>query len=329
MMRLGVLLLCSVALGAPNGPMTEQDAADAFFAAHSAKDWKQAIKACKQWERINSRSPLAAYNHACALSLDGQKDEAAKKLLQAIDLGFSNIQHLKSDADFAEMRTHKGFMAAVEKLRAKEQEIVDKAIEVDPIVVLPPDHKAGKAAPLIVALHGYGQEPDDIVAMWKKAAGDAGAILVAPRGTAPLRSGGFQWRTPTAADSIAKYAMEFVGKKHIVDEKKVVLTGFSQGGYMAFNIGMQSGKRFCGVIPVAGRFVPETAGEPRSFPAKLPKFYLITGEHDNDKASNELAKTKLSSYGADVMLKVYPGLGHAFPDDPPTELGKALNFVMR
>ncbi len=322
------LMMCSVVCGAPNEPMTERQAAGAFESAYAARDWDKAIDACKTWSSINSRSHSAVYNLACVYALDGQKEKAGVALTKAVSLGFSNRGHLERDPDLESIRGSEAFKAATAELKKKEQSIVEKAVVIDPLVVLPPEHKAGKSAPAIVALHGFGGDQAGFVEMWREAAGVAGAILIVPRGVSPTGRGGFEWGSVDATDAVVGHALEFVGKKHLVDEKKVVLTGFSQGGFMSFNLAIRHGRRFCGVIPVAGSYRPDVAGEPRSFPPKLPKFYLMTGENDGAKVSNELAKSKLESYGAVVRLKIYPGLGHAFPANRAVELGKALRFVM-
>lgn len=322
------LILCSTALAAPNEPMTERKASQAFETAYAARDWDKAIKACQTWSRINSRSHFAAYNLACVYALDGQSEKADEALTKAISLGFSNRGHLERDPDLKSIRKGAAFRKAMADLKVKEQSLIEKAKATDPLIVLPPEHKAGKYSPVILALHGFSQTPEKIVEIWKEAAGEAGAILVAPRGVAATPRGGFEWRSVDAADAVVRHVLEFVGKKHLIDEKKVVLTGFSQGGYMAFNLGIRRGKTFCGVIPVAGSFLPDVAGEPVMFPPKLGKFYLITGENDDAKPSNELAKSTLVSFGAAVQLKVYPGLGHAFPENRAVELGKALRFVL-
>ena len=63
------------------------------------------------------------YNGACAQSLDGKPEDAKATLQKAIELGFSDLDTLRNDADLAAVRALPGFdqqLAEWEKLIAEK-----------------------------------------------------------------------------------------------------------------------------------------------------------------------------------------------------------------
>ena len=115
-----------------------------------------------------------------------------------------------------------------------------------------------------------------------------------------------------------------------LSRERIVLTGFSQGGQMAFFIGLSQAEKFRGVIPVAGSYDPgfalllDAASRPKT------RFYLMVGADDRARTvdSNRQAEKDLRAAGIGVTLTVFPNLGHSFPENRAEELGKALREVL-
>ncbi|UCE61939.1 MAG: hypothetical protein JSU63_09430, partial [Phycisphaerales bacterium] len=84
-----------------------------------------------------------------------EPDKAAQCLARAADNGFSLLRLLETDPDLESMRSHVGYQAAlavVKETRAAELADLRERFEEQPMhVVLPPDYKEDKPAPLIVA----------------------------------------------------------------------------------------------------------------------------------------------------------------------------------
>ncbi len=182
-------------------------------------------------------------------------------------------------------------------------------------------------APLIVLLHGYGTTPEDIVAPFKRTAVEFGAILVAPRATKSVNSGqGFSWESVDVSDPVIQRAIEYVLDKYRIDKQRIVLCGFSQGGYLTYELGMRHAKMFCGLIPIAGRYDGTQHAPADVAPNQLPKVFIMVGDQDGTLASNRRAAKELKAMGLSVKLRVYPGVGHHLPENHRAEFRKALRF---
>jgi len=62
----------------------------------------------------------------------------------------------------------------------------------------------------------------------------------------------------------------------------------------------------------------------------LPKFVILVGAEDDPQVveSNRLAAQTLKQSAVKVELRVYPGVGHAFPKDRSAELLSAVKFIL-
>jgi Flp pilus assembly protein TadD len=63
------------------------------------------------------RNPTAHYNLACSLALCGAAREALDELELAVELGYTDAEHLAADDDLARLRTDARFVALLERLR--------------------------------------------------------------------------------------------------------------------------------------------------------------------------------------------------------------------
>lgn len=302
-----------------------------MFQAYESKDFAKAKGIALKIVEAEPDNPVVLYNAACMSSLTGDTTEAIEWLAKAAEHGFEEIDLARNDKDLVGIRGEAGYTAALDKIEANARqslaEFKKKIGTAEPVVVLPPGYDAGKPASLIVALHGFGQNADDIVDAWKDAAAKRGAILLAPRAVRKA-GGGFQWGDVREADAIVMDAIERVKKQYKIKEGAVVLTGFSQGGFMAFNVGMRHATLFDGVIPVAGRFDRQLAQPPTIASTNLPRFYLIVGTNDEVYEQNKEAVSQYEKAGIAVKLAAFDALGHEFPPDREKELVKALDWIL-
>ena len=112
-----------------------------------------------------------------------------------------------------------------------------------------------------------------------------------------------------------------------VDWDRVVLTGFSQGGFMAMALGTRHPDLFAGVIPMAGGYIPGI-DNPAKADGEDPRYYFMVGSRDRSADQVRMAAADFEKAGYDVDLRVLSGIGHTFPRRTTTELRRALAFVL-
>lgn len=135
----------------------------------------------------------------------------------------------------------------------------------------PPEYHSGRAYPVIIALHDWQEAAQDALDRWTRAK-DHGYFLVAPEW--PRLPG--QAYDYTADEHLAVLdVLRDLRRHYQIDSDRVFLTGFGDGGSMAFDVGLSHPDLFAGVLPIAGR--------PRQFVktywpnAQALPFYVVNG----------------------------------------------------
>lgn len=129
------------------------------------------------------------------------------------------------------------------------------------LIEVPSTFKPGNGA--ILLLHGLGDVPDSLMRMYRSYSEKQGLLLAAPCAKALAKE---IEETDEPKLKIVKPAVWWSYKSHgfplellaevkrrfDVDEDRVVLSGYSMGGFGAWNLGMRFPDRFAGVVAYAG-----------------------------------------------------------------------------
>jgi phospholipase/carboxylesterase len=183
----------------------------------------------------------------------------------------------------------------------------------------------GAPKQIVLLLHGYGSNGDDLIAMagpWQHLLPDA--LFLAPN--APQRSGmgrGHQWWalnafSPAAlaagAAAAAPAVNAFLDRKldqYGLTDSNTALVGFSQGTMMALHVGLRRESAPAGILGYSGALtgVAVLASEIRSKPPVL----LVHGSMDQvvPAAALAIAARELKRLGIDVRTHVSQGRGHS------------------
>lgn len=305
--------------------------------ASQKKEYEKALEYSLEALRYSETS-RNHYNVACMYSLNKKTDDAYEHLFKALGTASFDrdpVRMLKTDTDLDHIRGDSRWSKAMEMAEAAMAERralpKDKEVEFKYDVTLPPNHDKSKAAPLLVALHHYHGDMGKATERWKAAAAASGAILLTPQGTFESSAGdSYQWGSDrNLIERNVMKAINEVMDQYKVDEDRVAIAGFSQGGWAAYDIAMRHPDAFCGLIPVAGHFQPESESMLSGERFKSMHVYIMVGGEDNSQliASNDDAKVRLSRAGASVNMVTFSGLGHGFPPDSDEQLTKAVRFV--
>jgi phospholipase/carboxylesterase len=182
--------------------------------------------------------------------------------------------------------------------------------------------RRGRATALVVLLHGYGANGDDLIALaegWRTRL--SAAAFVAPNAPAPIpgMDGALQWFPLTLRDP-HEYWRGVVAARPAIDQfidqelvrlglgpDRLVLVGFSQGTMLALHVALRRAP--AAVIGYSGLLAgPERFEEIK---AAFP-ILLVHGEADDliPVEALHVAREQLAAAGLRVEWHVRPGLGH-------------------
>ncbi len=187
---------------------------------------------------------------------------------------------------------------------------------------------AGGARPkqLVVLLHGYGSNGDDLISLapfFAQALPEA--EFLSPNAPFPceLSPMGFQWfgledRTPEMLLGGARLAAEILDRfldaelaRRGLEDCDLALVGFSQGTMMALQVGPRRPNRIAGILGFSGSLIA-----PQLLKAELkskPPVFLVHGTADQVVPFGALAQAEkaLRDAGIPVETESRPGLVHS------------------
>lgn len=197
----------------------------------------------------------------------------------------------------------------------------------------------GAAKQLVVLLHGYGADGNDLIGLaphWAQLLPQA--EFISPHAPFPCEAMpfgrqwfGFQGRTQEqvldgvrlAAGILDNYLTELLAARKM-DESSLALVGFSQGAMMSLYVSLRRAKPVAAVVAYSGRlFAPESlATELRA----RPKTLLVHGDHDEVVPPEALphAYAALLAAGVPVEQMLRPGLGHGIDGEALARGGEFL-----
>jgi phospholipase/carboxylesterase len=193
-----------------------------------------------------------------------------------------------------------------------------------------PPKSGGQPRQLMVILHGYGADGQDLISLgyqWRELWPDM--LFVAPNApdVCEMNPSGFQW-FPLKADRIAgriegaANARPVIVNFHIdlwaqsgIAPANTVLVGFSQGAMMALHVGTSLDQQVAGIVAFSGAFTPAEGFGSGQF--ARPPVALIHGDLDGvvDPALSRAAAKDLLADGFDATLHISPGTGHGISPD--------------
>lgn len=193
----------------------------------------------------------------------------------------------------------------------------------------------GTARQTIVAMHGLGDTAAHFAYLLRDYPGPAKLLL--PQAPTAY-SKGWSWfptrvaetgvevmaeQVAAAADEVSELLQDLIDADP--SHKKVVVTGFSQGGMLSFALAVRHPEQVGLAIPLSG-WLPEPLW-PDALPPGAPPIRALHGERDRvlplepTRAGVEGLKAK----GWDATLQTYAGAGHAVTPPMLTELWRQLD----
>ena len=204
--------------------------------------------------------------------------------------------------------------------------------------------RSGKARQLVVFLHGYGADGNDLIEIGRAWAGllpDAAFISPhAPRpcGQAPM---GREWfpltfRDPderwTGVNAAAPQLNMFIDtelKRRNLPNSALALVGFSQGTMMALHVGLRRAESPAAIVGYSGMLVIPEEIDPDKFAGEIvnrPPVLLVHGDQDQLIPVEALmhAAQGLAALEVPVEWHISPGVAHGIDQEGLRQGGEFL-----
>src|SRR5258705_12733930 len=166
---------------------------------------------------------------------------------------------------------------------------------------VPPRYR-GEPVPLVLALH-FGGDPDGagrsmLDILIQPALGDLGAVIVAPDSLA----GG--WSSPQNEQAV-NALLAAVEKSYAIDQKRMIVTGYSMGGAGTWYWADKYPDRFSAAVPVSGR--PTSSATTWRVPV-----FAVHSRNDqvNPIGPTEQRIAQLKKQGLNAQIVVLTGISH-------------------
>ena len=159
-------------------------------------------------------------------------------------------------------------------------------------VVEPDGYCAGRPYPLVILMHGYGSHMSDLVSLVSMISRE-GYLFAFPNAPIRLDFGhgmvGYAWSAPVEADfdengraeSLLETMVKDVTSRYGVEEGRVVLGGFSQGGLMALRHGLRNPDRFPGIVALSSRLTPQDRPREPGGSPQTQRIFIAHGTVDD------------------------------------------------
>ncbi|AZD85196.1 alpha/beta hydrolase [Pseudomonas chlororaphis] len=192
--------------------------------------------------------------------------------------------------------------------------------------------------PLVIFLHGYGSNEEDLFGLKDGLPADYTYLSV--RAPQTVEEGSYQWFhkqgegaydgvTAELADG-AKLIDEFVRQavaKYHTRADRVFLVGFSQGAIMSYELGLRHPQAVRGIAALSGKILPVLRSQLKSGEG-LEQLAIFIAHGTADMrlpySDGSEADSLLRGLGLAPQFHAYPGIGHTISDSELQDLNRWL-----
>jgi len=188
----------------------------------------------------------------------------------------------------------------------------------------------------LVLVHGRGADEHDLFPLLDALDPERRLVGATPRAPLALPPGGAHWYvlggigTPEARTFAASHAalgewLDGFLAEHGLGHDRLVLGGFSQGGVMAYAVGLAKGRPRPAALIALSSFMPTVPGLELDLAPPLPPVAIGHGTYDDviGVEWGRQARDRLTEAGADLLYRETP-MGHSIDPDFLAELARWL-----
>ena len=209
---------------------------------------------------------------------------------------------------------------------------------------LEPRGGAAAARKLVVFLHGYGADGNDLIEIgraWQSRLPDTAFVsphapercVGAPSGrqwfSLTFRDPDERWRGVNAAAPVLNQFLDAELARRNLPASALALVGFSQGTMMALHVGLRRATRPAAIVGYSGLFVLPNDAEPAAVAGEItarPPVLLVHGDQDELIPVQALfqASQDLAALEVPTEWHVSAGIGHGIDEEGLRQGGEFL-----
>nr|WP_276583491.1 alpha/beta fold hydrolase [Pseudomonas sp. RIT-PI-S] len=196
-----------------------------------------------------------------------------------------------------------------------------------------------RAEPLVIFLHGYGANEEDLFELHGRLFPDFTYLSV--RAPLSLDEGRYQWFNKTAGNGPYEGVQEDIdrslerlrsfveqaGRKYQVAPERIYLVGFSQGAMMSYQLALQHPQAVGGIAALSGKLNAGLREQLAPVPG-LDRLPVFIGHGTADPilpySDATTANDALLKVGIKADFHAYPGMGHGVSRTEVDDLAKWL-----
>lgn len=270
-----------------------------------------------------------AYWRISLNALLGKQREALRIIRESLVQGdwFPPIW-MGREPDLVSLQPMPEFQEMIELCR---QRLAQMQSEAHPeLLVQQPADQTG-ALPLLIALHGNGNNMNTTVEHWSGIT-THGWLLAVPQSSQVVGPDAFVWDERESGINEVREHLAALNNEYHIDPERVVLGGFSRGGGQAIWMALHQSIKTCGFV-VLGPYLPEAelAVLPHLLETQAPAGLhgaILVGEEDTEcLAISRKVVEIMCAHDLPCQLEVRSGLDHNYPADPAAWVAKELRFI--
>jgi predicted esterase len=301
------------------------------FRRYGLQDWQGALNLVEAQASAFSVPAEAArilYWRACFLALLGRGDAAIDALEQGLARGYWwNPLQLRSDSDLATVQNRPEFVAIINESQRRNETAAATGRE--PLrLVTEPSAPAQTPYPLLLALHGYGNNAAETLPEWEVMA-QHGWLVAALQSTQLAGMDGYHWMDETRAAQEVYAHVDALKAAYPVNADRIVIGGFSNGGRIALMLALTGVVQAQGVVSVGATLRDEAVAALNweALRQRSPRLVIIVGALDKWWLERCVQQVDVfRANGLAVDLHIVPDTGHVYPADFATRLVGLIRF---
>lgn len=209
--------------------------------------------------------------------------------------------------------------------------------------------QSGKARKLVVFLHGYGADGNDLIDIgraWQQMLPDVAFVsphAPQPCGQAPVGRQWFaltfrdpdeRWNGVNEAAPVLNAFLDAELERHQLTPADMALVGFSQGTMMALHVGLRRPAPVAAIVGYSGMLVLPKDGPAETVKDEIvsrPPVLLVHGDRDELIPAQALfhAGSALSELGVPVQWHLSKGIGHGIDHEGLRQGGEFLAHQLK